>query len=594
MKKRILSLLLAVACTVSLLAGCGSKTDADKDSEHPVITMNAPYRNMSLFYDLVKEKYPEVNLEIIPYFGQNATTYMTNMRLSNQMPDIYFSSVYVPGRLNDKGQFLDVSSYDFTDRFVQSRLREVTLDGGVYMLPVSYSALGITYNQTLLEKNGWSLPTNLSEMEALKEKVEAAGYTFCVDMLALPGFGFQYLCNVCDTGFLSSAKGIEWQNKFVSGEATVAGTPEMLENLQLLQRWRDIGILTAGATPDDDGATKQTVAEGNTLFMVGNSADFGEELGTDDQYRLMPYLSEDGNHNVFILNISRFVGLNKALGEKGNEKKLADVLKVMDVLSTVEGMESLEPSQNTVRMYALKDATVSEDSFYADILDQLNSGYTASFIYGGWENAIVPIGEKMIEFVKGNAELDDVIKCMDESQKLITENVVETYTTATETIELDDCAKAIGIAFAQATGSEAALISTNPWVYDPDSYGSNGHGISGRLFPLPVDDQTIVTILPTGWHGNIETVTLTGARIKELAATGFDCNGNGVMYPYVLVTKGGKTLDDNTTYTIPICGVTYEVEEEGNLQDSGILGLDAAKTYFSQFETFATKDIQWE
>lgn len=38
--------------------------------------------------------------------------------------------------------------------------------------------------------------------------------------------------------------------------------------------------------------------------------------------RLMPYLSEDGNQNVFVLNVSRYVGLNKDLGE--NEKKLKD------------------------------------------------------------------------------------------------------------------------------------------------------------------------------------------------------------------------------------------------------------------------------
>lgn len=35
--------------------------------------MNAPYRNMSQFYDLVHEKYPEINLEIIPYNGENTS-----------------------------------------------------------------------------------------------------------------------------------------------------------------------------------------------------------------------------------------------------------------------------------------------------------------------------------------------------------------------------------------------------------------------------------------------------------------------------------------------------------------------------------------
>ena len=588
-RKRILSGILAVFCLVSLLAGCGGKAEA-----HPAVTMNAPYRNAATFLDLVHEKYPEVNLEITPYNGTNTTSYFNDMRRANQMPDIYFATFYAPGRYDDAAQLLDLSAYNFTGNFVQSRLREVTYNGAVYMLPLGYNALGITYNKTLLEKNGWTLPTNLSEMEALKTKAEDAGYTFCVDMLQFPGYGFQYLCNIADTGFLSSTEGIAWQNKFLAGEANVSDTPEMEESIRLLQRWRDIGILNGNGSPDNDGDTKKTVAEGNTLFVLGNSVDFGTELGTEDKYSLMPYLSEDGNHNVFILNVSRYVGLNKGLSEKGNEQKLEDALKVMEVLSTVEGLESLEPTQNNSRLLPLKNATVGKDSFYADILDELNSGHTAGFIYSGWENLVVPLGEKMIDFACGRTDIDEVIRFIDDNQKLITENVVTTYTTATETIGLEDCARAIGIAFAQATGSEAALISTNPWVYDPDSLGMNAKGVSGCLFPLPIGDEEITSILPTGWKKNIETVTLTGARIKELVKTGYDINGNGITYPYVLVTKGGEELDDNTTYTIPVCGVTEDVSTEGNLTDTGILGLDAARNYFSQFETLSAKDIKWE
>ena len=119
-------------------------------------------------------------------------------------------------------------------------------------------------------------------------------------------------------------------------------------------------------------------------------------------------------------------------------------------------------------------------------------------------------------------------------------------------------------------------------------------GVSGRLFAVGVTDEQIVEILPTGWNGTIQTITLTGKRIKELAKTGFDYNDDGITFPYVLVTKGGKELDDNTTYTIPVCGATKAVKEEGNAQDSGIVGLDAAKAWFGQFETLSAKDIVWE
>lgn len=595
-KKRILSGLLALLCAGSLLGGCGGKAETKKDTgDHPVITMNAPYRNMSTFYNLVQEKYPEVNLEIEPYNGYNTTAYFDDMRKTGNLPDIYFSTIYSPGRNDDAADFLDLGGYSFTGNFTQSRLREVTYNGGVYMLPLGYNALGITYNKTLLEEHGWTLPTNFKDLTELKAKCEEAGVVFCRDQLQLPGYGFQYLCNILDTGFLSTVDGLDWQNKFVKGEATVSGTPEMMEAMQLLEKWRDLGMLNADGTPDDDGDTKKQMTQGNTLFLIGNSNDLNAREDAQDTFRLMPYISEDGNQNVFILNVSRYVGLNKKLGEKGNEKKLEDVLKVMEVLSTVEGMESLDPKQNNSRILPLKAAKLDEDNYYYDIQEELNAGHAANFIYSGWENMIVLLGEKMTEYVKGEASLDDVIACFDDNQHLLTDNDVVYHTTVTETLSTEDCAKAVGISFAQATGSEAALVAVNQWVNYEGSTEMNIAGVSGRLFAEGIADDQLVEILPTSWGNAIKTVTLTGARIKELAKTGFDFVGDGsILYPYVLVTKGGEELDDDTVYTIPICGASKAVQEEGNIQDSGIVGLEAARTWFSRFETLSAKDIVWE
>ena len=549
---------------------------------------------MSLFSDLVHEKYPEINLEIIPYNGQDTSAYMKDMRQSGQMTDLYFTTFYTPGRYADADDFLDLSAYEFTDHFTQSRLREVTYNGGIYMLPLAYSALGITYNKTLLDKNGWTLPTNLDELEALKEQAEAAGYVFSRCQLEFPGYGFQYLCNIADTGFLSTIDGLAWQEAFLKGEASVSDTPQLMETLEVLNRWREMGMLNGEGTPDDDTATKAFMEEGNTLFLVGNSNDLLDKADAGDTYRLMQYLSEDGNQNIFILNVERFLGLNKALGEAGNEQKLEDAVHVMELLSTEEGIQALDQEQNHSRLLPLKEWVPDEDSYYADVLGDLNSGHIARLIYSGWETITVPVGETMIQFIKGEAGLEDVIRCMDDNQQLLSDHTGKSYTTVTETIGTEDCARLVGMAFGEAVGAEAALVSYNVWNYDPDASYMNRFGVSGSLFPLPVTDEELVSILPTGWRGTIETVTLTGKRIKELSETGFDQYGNGNPFPYVLVTKGGNELDDDTVYQIPICGATDAVKEEGAASDSGILGLDAARTYFSRFETLSAEDISWK
>lgn len=69
---------------------------------------------------------------------------------------------------------------------------------------MGYSAIGITYNKTLLDANGWTLPTNLDELATLKDEVEAAGYVFSRCQLEYPGFGFQFMCAIASISFLSN------------------------------------------------------------------------------------------------------------------------------------------------------------------------------------------------------------------------------------------------------------------------------------------------------------------------------------------------------------------------------------------------------
>ena len=353
-------------------------------------------------------------------------------------------------------------------------------------------------------------------------------------------------------------------------------------------------MLNGNGDITSDNDTRSKMAEGNTLFLLGSSNVFSADE-TTDEFGLMPFLSEDGTRNTFVLNVNRYVGLNKHLEEAGNEQKLEDALHVMEVLSTVEGMQALNSLYSDTPLLPLKDHTVNSNGYYADIQDQINSGATAPLIYNGWENIIVAIGESMISFVTGESTLDDVVSTIDGNQHLIWDNSTQYYTTVTQKIDTKHCSKLVGICFAEASGADMALISMNKWYRMDDSGDLNLDGVSGALFPLPVSDQEITSILPTGWRQNIQTVTLTGKRVKELAETGYDRSGDGEHpFPYALVTPEGFVIDDDAVYTVAIAGVTDEVAEEGSKTDTGILGLDAAREYFSRFDHISEKDIIWE
>lgn len=577
-----------LAATAALTA-CGGKTETvKKDDTHEVITFMAPYMEEEAFIEQVHSVYPEVNIEIVPYSGDNTTTCLQNMFEANDLPDICTLTVYDPMTYHVSDKLLDLSGYDFTDNYVESRLQEVSDNGAIYLLPSSYNCYGITYNKTLLREHGWELPNSFAELEALAAEAKEAGVDLCLPQIQYPGYGFQYLCNIADADFLGTLDGKLWQKDYLSGEANVSNTPGMMQAMAYVQKWKDIGMLNDSGDALDDNVTRQRMTEGNTLFLIGGTNGIVESDDNADKFGLMPYLSEDGTQNVFVLKVNRFYGLNKKLEQ--NPQKLEDALKVMRVLSTVEGSSALIPAKTLkCSLLPFKDAK-ADDTYYADVADVLNAGNTAPFIYSGWENTIVTTGTKMLDFIKGDATMEDVIRQMDEDQDSVVNNTPDTITTVTEELSQEDCAMLVGRCFAQATGSDLALVSLSTWI-PGNPTDQNHHGVAAKLYAKGITDYDLSVILPTGWNRTIQAVTLTGQQINDLLATGYDAYGNGKGYPYVMASPVQPEADK--TYQVAICGVSDQLAAEADVVDSGVVGMDAAKAFFGAYTSISRADTAW-
>ena len=587
--KKVKSAGLILACIAATgLTGCG-KTD-ETSKKHEAITFMAPYLEVDSFIEEVHKTYPEVNLEVITYSGSNTTTYLQNMLEADDLPDICTQTFYKPDVVDVSDKMIDLSGYDFTDNYVESRLKEVSDDGALYMLPSLYNCYGITYNKTLLEKHGWKLPTSFTELEELADKAKEAGVTLCMAQIQYPGSAFQYICNIADAGFLGTLSGKQWQKDYLSGKANVSDTEGMMDSMEYIQKWKDIGMFdSSNSDPTDDGKTREAFIKGNTLFLLGPQNGIMDSEDRTDKFGLMPYLSEDGSKNVFILNVNRFYGLNKKL--ENHPEKLEDALKVMRVLSTVEGTSALYPDSTLkAGLLPFKDAK-ADDTYYADISDFINAGNTTPFIYSGWENTIVNTGTKMLEFMQDKASIKDVADQLDEDQDSVVNNQPEVFTTATEEISQESCAKLVGRCFAEATGSDIALISLGTWISGNGTNQNNG-GVSGKLYAKNITDYDICTILPTGWSQTIQTVRLTGKQIQDLYKEGYDAVGTGNNYPYVLVSP--VELEDDKTYQVAVSGISEKLASEAEVTDSGIVGMDAAKEFFGQFETLSEADAEWK
>ena len=450
------------AATAALTACGGSKAESKTESAHEAVTFMAPYKEIEAFIEQVHSVYPEVNIEVVPYSGDNTTTCLQNMFAAGDLPDVCTLTYYDPQTDLVSDKLLDLSGYDFTDNDVESRLQDVFDNGAIYLLPSTYNCYGITYNKTLLKKYGWELPNSFAELEALAEKAKEAGVDLCLLQIQYPGSGFQYLCNIADADFLGTLDGRLWQKDYLSGKANVSNTPGMMQAMAYVQKWKDIGMLNDSGDALDDNVTRQRMAEGNTLFLMGGTNGIVEADDNADQFGLMPYLSEDGTQNVFVLNVNRFYGLNKKL--KQSPQKLEDALKVMRVLSTVAGTSALQPATALKSSLLPFKGAKADGTYYADIADALNAGNTAPFIYSGWENTVVSTGNKMLDFMKGSATMEDVIRQLDEDQDRVVNNTPDVITTVTEELSQQDCAMLVGRCFAQATGSDLALVSLSTWI----------------------------------------------------------------------------------------------------------------------------------
>ena len=120
------------AATAALTACGGGKTEtAKKDDAHEAITFMAPYKEIEAFIEQVHSVYPEVNIEVVPYSGDNTTTCLQNMFAAGDLPDVCTLTYYDP-RINlVSDKLLDLSGYDFTDNYVESRLQDVFDNGAI-------------------------------------------------------------------------------------------------------------------------------------------------------------------------------------------------------------------------------------------------------------------------------------------------------------------------------------------------------------------------------------------------------------------------------------------------------------------------------
>lgn len=582
---RASGLLAAAAALGGSLAGCGAASTgaesesasasapaAAKQSAHEPVTIMDANRDYTQLMELVHQKYPEIQLQIMPYRGRNTSAYMKKQLESDHLPDIYNTTQVWDDSLQAE-HLLDLAKYPVTDLYNPARLNEVDVSGSVYLLPYDFSVSGMFCNISLLQRNDIAVPRSFAQLrDETIPALTAAGINVSDCMMNLPGFPFQYFFNAASTGYVNTLEGRQWQEDFIHGNADASA---LQSSVDFFQQWIDCGMVNYAMGTASNNEVGNHFSENNTAFLMCITSNLDD---TDDHYELLPFFSEDGSQSVYITSPARYYGLSKHLEEAGNEQKLEDALHILEVLSTPEGYESVMVGISST-MCSIKDFALTEDSPYYDVMEAINNGYSAPMIYAKWTDYVVPVGTQILNWIQGKAAGSDLIPAMNELQQQFLANGTTYYANVTEELENPQIAQLCGQIFMEAAGTDAALISYNIYYEDVPASQENSYGANGPMLPGELSEEDITAFLPTGWYDTLQVITKPGSYLKQLAAEGCDMRGNGHPYPYVFLTKDGQPLDDDTEYTCVLCGYAGAKKDELAMQDTGIVGLDAAKEY---------------
>lgn len=544
------------AAAIFLLTACTNEKD---DTGEPDLTWGTRTGYES-FLKLADKAYPEIRLGFSTYAGTSPTSYEWAQMRGNDIPDIFVTSQVLDPALASE-RLADLSGFDFIDEICPAFVEDASVDGGVYLLPVSTSLHGIYYNQTLMEENGWTVPADFDELKALCGQIQKAGMAPGLVGTRFNDDSFSAVFNLAKTGWFSTPDGIRWEQDFLSGNASAAGTWE--DTMDYVQQYIDIGMYSAD--PKERSAQDlitEALGDRQAMFCTSMLEVSKTALPDGDQLGMMPYISEDGSKNIYIYQPVSYIGISSRLTEPGNEKKLEDALKMLSLLYSPEGQDTFITDQTLCRLSVLASATAEEDSLIYDALLAQRDGRIFPVTFTHWENILYDMGKVCKRWFSREEGLDTE-KCVTILDKLEARELgnedIKNLCECTADFTIEETAALAGKALGSSVGADAAIIPAATFYKEREL----GAGISGKLYKGTVTAETASTISP-GHDGTYSILTMTGAEAKELAEEGYDLGGDGRPYPYILVTKGGAELEDSRTYEVAFLMQSY-TRETGDL-----------------------------
>ncbi len=192
MRKRLLSILLAVVMISALMTGCSSNkaktstgdsssaTEGTKTEESIKLTYmtwaNANIPNtLETFVKKAKEEL-NIEIELMNYPSDEYVNILLTKAASGDLPDLVEIHKVTTGEgksLIEQELLADLSGMPIKDELQDVAYTEI--EGKIYMYSNAQNPVGIFYNKQVFKDNGIEVPANIAEFYSVCDKLKAAG-----------------------------------------------------------------------------------------------------------------------------------------------------------------------------------------------------------------------------------------------------------------------------------------------------------------------------------------------------------------------------------------------------------------------------------
>ena len=182
-------------------------------------------------------------------------------------------------------------------------------DGKLYSMPAGFEGMGMYYNLGVMEEHGWSIPSNLEELESLMEEIKGAGLI----PLSFGNANYQGAVDHLYSTLLSCLSGPDVVKQAINGEIKF-DDPKMVASIEKLKEWWDKGYIMDQAS--------QTVTQDDQLAFLADGRAVMSICGTwwgpqivqtfpdcNWTFELMPVLNEEAGP-IFPLAVGESYAVN--------------------------------------------------------------------------------------------------------------------------------------------------------------------------------------------------------------------------------------------------------------------------------------------